>query len=225
MSEKVSVVVGVPGIAVGWVAAEGCVVAESSEVLTAELRSVTSRAVADRESAASVGRKSAARDMLRHGSYKPTGRGKPASEYLLNAATEEHFPSINNIVDINNLVSVECLLPISLVDIDLAGSRSFLIRRGREGEEYVFNQSGQVLSLKDLLLAARMPADGPCATPIKDCQATKTHPGTRTVLALIYAPAALALPARQAAERMAALLGAHAGATATSGVVRSVEDA
>lgn len=225
MSEKVSVRLAIPGIAVGWVVAEGCVVAESSEGLTAELRGVTARAVADRESTASVARKSAARDMLRHGSYKPTGRGKPASEYLLNAAAEEHFPSINNIVDINNLVSVECLLPISLVDVDLAGSRSFVIRRGREGEEYVFNQSGQILSLRDLLLAARMPADEPCATPIKDCQATKTHPATRNVLALIYSPATLASAARQAADRMAALMSTHAGATATSGLVRAEENA
>ncbi len=28
----------------------------------------------------------AVRDLLRHGGYKPTGRGKPASEYLVRAA-------------------------------------------------------------------------------------------------------------------------------------------
>ncbi len=30
--------------------------------------------------------RSAVRDLLRHGGYKPTGRGKPASEYLIRAA-------------------------------------------------------------------------------------------------------------------------------------------
>lgn len=31
--------------------------------------------------------RSAVRDMLRHGGYKPTGRGKPASEHLVRAAS------------------------------------------------------------------------------------------------------------------------------------------
>ena len=35
--------------------------------------------------------RSAVRDMLRHGGYKPTGRGKPASEYLVRAANEDRF--------------------------------------------------------------------------------------------------------------------------------------
>jgi hypothetical protein len=35
------------------------------------------------------------RDLLRHGGYKPTGRGKPSSEYLLGAAAEGGMPAIN----------------------------------------------------------------------------------------------------------------------------------
>ena len=31
------------------------------------------------------------RDLLRHGGYKPTGRGKPASEYLVRAATADLY--------------------------------------------------------------------------------------------------------------------------------------
>src|SRR5215207_5167580 len=42
------------------------------------------------------------RDMLRHGGYKPTGRGKPASEHLLRAATEGHLGAINVAVDACN---------------------------------------------------------------------------------------------------------------------------
>ena len=53
------------------------------------------RAVAARDSERSGARRASVRDMLRFGAYKPTGRGKPASEYLLNAAAEGHFPFIS----------------------------------------------------------------------------------------------------------------------------------
>ena len=40
------------------------------------------------------------RDLLRHGGYKPTGRGKPASEYLVRAVGENALSSINLAVDV-----------------------------------------------------------------------------------------------------------------------------
>jgi DNA/RNA-binding domain of Phe-tRNA-synthetase-like protein len=210
----------VSGVAVGWVAAEGIANASSSQRLLEEIRGAIDRATAAKDSSETAARKAAARDMLRFGAYKPTGRGKPASEYLLNAAIEDRFPVINAVVDINNLVSLESLLPVSIVDLDLAGTASFAVRRGREGESYVFNPSGQVLELRDLLLVARLPSDEPCASPIKDCQATKTHDGTRRVLGVIYAPADSAGAAEGAARRMASLLGTHCGATAAAGLLR-----
>jgi len=218
MENRVTVQVSAPGIAVGWVVAEGCRVGPSSEALVGEIRESVAKAVASKDSPESAARKAAVRDMLRHGTYRPTGRGKPASEYLLNAASEGQFPFINNLVDINNLVSIETLLPISMVDLDRAASDAFQVRRGREGEQYVFNPSGQVLALRDLLLGSRLPADTPCATPIKDCQETKTHDGTRRVIALIYAPTSLAGEAAAAARRMAELIRTHGGGCAESGV-------
>lgn len=207
-----------PGVAVGWVHAEGVENGPSPEELLAEVRRTVGVAVASKDSPESALRKAAARDMLRFGAYKPTGRGKPASEYLLNAAAEGAFPVINTLVDINNLASLESLLPISIVDLDRAGTDHFLVRRGREGEEYVFNPAGQVLALRDLVLLSRMPADAPCATPIKDCQATKTHEGTRRVLGIVYGPQAAAARCRATADRMASLVEAHCGAEVRTGV-------
>src|ERR1700712_4046543 len=46
------------------------------------------------------------RDLLRHGGYKPTGRGKPAAEYLLKAAGEAGLSTINVAVDACNAVSL-----------------------------------------------------------------------------------------------------------------------
>lgn len=204
------------GVSLGWVRARGCMVGPSPDALATEV----SRAVAsvlDRGAEISTSRRAAVRGLLRYGRYKPTGRGKPASEYLLNAALEGRFPTINNLVDVNNLASIESLLPISLVDAGLAGTDLFRLRRGRPGESYVFNPSGQVLDLEDLLLLARLPSDVPCATPVKDSQATKTHTGTAEALGVVYAPAPLAREARLAAERMAVLFEAYCGARAECG--------
>ena len=151
-------------------------------------------------------RKRCVRSMLRYGTYKPSGRAKPASEYLLNAALKDSFPLISTLVDVNNLISLEFLLPASLIDLDLAGASRFVVRRGREAECYVFNPSGQVLALTDLLLASALPADTPCASPVKDSQATKVHAESMHVAALVYAPSQLAGEAAEAAGRMADLL-------------------
>ena len=56
--------------------------------------------------------RAAVRDMLRHGGYKPTGRGKPASEYLVRAAEDGSLRSINAAVDACNAVSLHSGFPI-----------------------------------------------------------------------------------------------------------------
>jgi|GEM_PF-189259 len=139
-------------------------------------------------------RQAAARDMLRNGRYKPTGRGKPASEYLARAAADSQFPRINALVDVNNLVSLETRLPISLWDLDQAGAAGVRFRLGRAGEAYVFNPSGQTLDLEDLVVGCRWDAgdteefEEPFVSPIKDSQHTKTSADTRAVAACVYAP-------------------------------------
>jgi DNA/RNA-binding domain of Phe-tRNA-synthetase-like protein len=131
------------------------------------------------------------RDMLRHGRYKPSGRSKPASEFLLRAAQEEQFPSVCCPVDVNNAISLSCGLPGSIFDADLSGE-NLLLRRGRPGERYVFNSAGQEIELEDLLLVCRKQDDDwqPCGNPVKDAMATKVRAGTRRLIAVLYAPRA-----------------------------------
>lgn len=134
--------------------------------------------------------RAAARDVLRNGSYKPTGRGKPASEYLFSAAQQGRFPRVNALVDAANLVSLAHLVPISLWDLELSGSRCFEFRLGAAGESYLFNPSGQSLELHDLVsgyaLGGRVAQ--PIVTPVKDSMATKITPASRNVAACIYYP-------------------------------------
>jgi len=84
------------------------------------------------------------RKILRYGKYKPSGRSKPASEFLLRAALSKSFPLVNGPVDVNNAISLESGFPGSIFDTDLSGRR-LLIRRGLPDEEYVFNPSGQTI--------------------------------------------------------------------------------
>ncbi len=152
-----------------------------------------------------------ARNLLRPGGYKPTGRGKPASEYLVRAAAEGTLGSINLAVDANNAVSLESGLAISVVDAELLAP-PLRVARGAEDESYVFNASGQEIRLAGLLCLHD--ADGPCANAVRDSQRTKTHAGTRELLAVVWGTRALEGRAQAAVERFAALL-ERAGAEVT----------
>ncbi len=160
-------------------------------------------------------RRAAVRGMLRHGRFKPSGRSKPASEYLLAAALGGDFPLVNPAVDANNAVSLESGYPASIFDLELTGP-SLCLRRGREGESYVFNPSGQVIGLEDLLCVCRREGERwvPCGNPVKDSMATKTRESTRAVVAVIYAPAGeSAAHLEAAARRFSSLLAVECGAS------------
>jgi DNA/RNA-binding domain of Phe-tRNA-synthetase-like protein len=122
------------------------------------------------------------RDMLRHCGYKPTGRGKPASEYLVRVA-EEGIPAINAAVDTCNAVSLHSGLPISVIDLERTRT-PFRIAPGRAGDAYVFNASGQEINLEGLLCL--WDGEGPCANAVKDAQRTKSGPATRRTLSIIW---------------------------------------
>src|SRR5262249_55086926 len=88
----------------------------------------------------------AVRQLLRHGGFKPTGRSKPASEYLLRAVGEGKLASINVAVDVCNVVSLHSGLPISVVDLDRA-REPFRVGLAPAGAIYVFNASGQAIDV------------------------------------------------------------------------------
>jgi DNA/RNA-binding domain of Phe-tRNA-synthetase-like protein len=123
------------------------------------------------------------RDLLRHGGYKPTGRGKPASEYLVRAAEEGALGPINLAVDACNVVSLHSGLPISVVDLALA-REPLSIGIAGAGASYVFNASGQTIDLEGLLCL--FDAEGPCANAVKDAQRTKTSDSTRRTVSVVW---------------------------------------
>jgi len=159
----------------------------------------------------------AVRDLLRHGGYKPTGRGKPSSEYLLGAVAEQALAAINLAVDACNAVSYRSGLPISVVDLERARP-PLRVEVQPAGTRYVFNPSGQEIDVGGLLCLCD--ADGPCANAVKDAQRTKTGAATRRTLSLIWGTKSLPNRAQVAVDWYKDLLVA-AGATVEDAAVSS----
>jgi Uncharacterized conserved protein len=163
--------------------------------------------------------KKAVRDLLRHGGFKPAGRSKPASEYLVKAVEKGWMApdkGINAAVDALNAVSLHSGLPISVVDADLAAA-PFHVAVAAPGTSYVFNPSGQELKLDGLV--ALFDATGACANAVKDCQRTKTHDGTTRTLSIVWGTTALPGRAQAAADwnrELLAAVGATTEAVAVS---------
>lgn len=127
--------------------------------------------------------KGAVRRMLRLGGYRPAGRGKPASEFLVAASQKGILSSINVVVDACNASSLWGGLPISVVDFDRV-TEPLKIEIAAEGSSYLFNRSGQEIQLTGLLCL--FDAAGPCANAVKDSQRTKTHGETERVFAVVW---------------------------------------
>jgi DNA/RNA-binding domain of Phe-tRNA-synthetase-like protein len=156
------------------------------------------------------GVREAVRALLRQGGFKPTGRSKPASEYLLKAVRDNLLSSINLAVDACNVVSLHSGLPISVVDLDRA-REPLRVGVAAAGESYIFNASGQTIDLGGLLCL--FDADGPCANAVKDAQRTKTTDATRRTLSLLWGTTALPGRAAQAETWYRALLEQHGART------------
>jgi DNA/RNA-binding domain of Phe-tRNA-synthetase-like protein len=131
------------------------------------------------------------RDLLRQAGFKPTGRSKPASEYLLKISEQdEGLQPINAAVDVCNVVSLYSGLPMSVVCAEKAqGPFRIGVASAEYAHEYIFNASGQSMNFENLLCL--FDSQGPCANPVKDSQRTKTTPDTTSTLSIIWGTKAL----------------------------------
>jgi DNA/RNA-binding domain of Phe-tRNA-synthetase-like protein len=129
------------------------------------------------------------RDLLRYGGYKPTGRGKPASEYLVRAVESGALASINLAVDACNVASLHSGFPISVVDLDRVAPGGLRIGLAPAGTSYVFNAGGQEIDVSGLVCL--FDGAGPCANAVKDSQRTKTHTATTRTLSVVWGTRAL----------------------------------
>lgn len=207
-----------PHLHVGLVEAEGVTVVGHDPDLWAEIEAISARlrTAYEGRAPAQIEGLQPARELYRSIGVDPT-KLRPSSEALLRRVLRgEGLPQINSLVDINNLCSLEFLLPIGLHDLDRTRG-TIVLRRGGMGEGYDaigkgwYSVEGRLTAADDL---------GPCGSPTSDSQRTMITPGTRRCLMIIYAPASYD-PARleehsaAAAARIARFAGGtivHAGA-------------
>jgi DNA/RNA-binding domain of Phe-tRNA-synthetase-like protein len=113
---------------------------------------------------------------------KDPARYRGSAEALLRGIISgKHFPSINCMVDIINLVSVESRLPIGLYDLAKVQG-DIVFRPGRGGETY--KGIGKFdLNLEDLPVFCD--AAGPHGSPTSDSERTMVTSSTENVAAIL----------------------------------------
>ena len=169
----------------GYLRLAGCHVAASSEALLAELESVARAARARFGDGALTDHAvvSQVRRLFKSVGIDPT-RYRPASEALVRRIVKgQGLYHINSLVDINNLCSVESLLPLGCYDAERL-SGDIHVRIGREDESYEgigreINISGKLVSVDD---------QGPFGSPIADSSRSKITEATLDALMIVYAP-------------------------------------
>ncbi len=113
---------------------------------------------------------------------KDPARYRGSAEALLRRIISgKHFPSINCVVDIINLVSVESRLPIGLYDLAKVQG-DIVFRTGRSGETY--KGIGKYdLNLEDLPVFCD--TAGPHGSPTSDSERTMVTSSTESVVAIL----------------------------------------
>jgi len=133
-------------------------------------------------------RREAVRSLLRRGGFKPSGRSKPAQEYLLRCLTDGNFPRINPAVDCLNVLSVRIGLPISMLDKSRFPD-ALRVRVGHSEEKYVFNSVGQELDVGGLITVCGGPDTvEPLGSPVKDSMAGKITETVSEIVCILYGP-------------------------------------
>jgi hypothetical protein len=146
------------------------------------------RAVTDNGVQGGESRRTAVRDLLRLGGYRPAGRNKPAQEYLAGVFQRDGaLPVINNAVDVLNTHSLAIGLPISLLSLTKAPG-PWVLRYGKANEKLLFNASGQELAAEHLLCVVTQASGVPVGSPVKDSMAGKIQADDRDLAFCIYAP-------------------------------------
>ena len=172
---------------VGIVEAEGVTVVHHDLALWAEISTISEhlRAAHSGREPAQIEGLQPARALYRRIGVDPT-KLRPSSEALLRRVLRgDGLPSVNSLVDINNLCSLEFLLPIGLHDLDNAVG-PITLRRGGPGEGYEAIGKGWY-SVEGRLAAAD--ERGACGSPTSDSRRTMITLDTTRCLMIIYAPA------------------------------------
>ncbi len=104
----------------------------------------------------------------------------PSPLWLARAVEMAGLRSINNVVDVTNLLLVEAGHPLHAFDLDLVAGGEVVVRLAREGEQ-VTTLDGQTAALKATDLLITDPEKPIALAGIMGCGNTEIHAGTKNV--------------------------------------------
>lgn len=192
----------IPGVTFGMVTINGVTVRERDERLWRQIEALCLQQgrefVLDRLS--EYEQITSVRGLQKSFGFDPT-RYRPSSEALLRRVLKgQGLYQINSAVDVNNLCSLEYLLPMCIYDLRHVVGQ-VVVRVGEPGEEYpgigrqVFQAAHKVIIADD---------SGIMGSTVSDSERTKVTTATTDILMAIYAPAGRE---PRTIERYAALAG------------------
>ena len=176
----------IPGVTFGMVTIQGVTVQERDERLWQQVETLCQQQAREfaLEKLAEYPQIAAVRGLQKSFGFDPT-RYRPSSEALLRRVLKgQGLYQINTAVDVNNLCSLEFLLPMCIYDLrNVAGQ--IVVRVGEPGEEYpgigrqVFQIAHKVIIADD---------HGIMGSTVSDSERTKVTTATTDMLLAIYAP-------------------------------------
>jgi DNA/RNA-binding domain of Phe-tRNA-synthetase-like protein len=155
----------------------------------------------------------AVRRLFRQAGCDPT-RHRPSSEALLRRILKgEELPAIHPLVDLNNCLSGELVVPACVMAFGSV-TPPFTLRAGLPGESMLSMRGPYELHGKPLLADTA----GPFGTPITDSERVRVGPGTERVWLVAYLPSGV-VDAACAGSALARLLGEAPVARVLAGAV------
>ncbi len=177
----------IPGVTFGMVTIQGVTVRARDERLWQQVETLCQQQSRDfaLEKLAEYAQIASVRGLQKSFGFDPT-RYRPSSEALLRRVLKGlGLYQINTAVDVNNLCSLEFLLPMCIYDLRNVEGQ-IVVRVGEPGEEYpgigrqVFQIAHKVIIADD---------HGIMGSTVADSERTKVTTTTMDILLAIYAPA------------------------------------
>jgi DNA/RNA-binding domain of Phe-tRNA-synthetase-like protein len=179
----------IPGVTFGSVTIHDVSVGERNETLWQQIEQLCQKQdskfvldkLSENEQIAAV------RGLQKSFGFDPT-RYRPSSEALLRRVLKgQGLHQINTAVDVNNLCSLQFLLPMCIYDLHNVQGQ-VVVRVGEPGEEYpgigrqIFQAANKVIIADET---------GIMGSTVSDSERTKVTTATKDILLAIYAPAGL----------------------------------
>ena len=177
----------VPGVTFGMVTIQGVMVRERDVTLWQQVEAECRRQAQkfELDKLGEYEQIAAVRGLQKSFGFDPT-RYRPSSEALLRRVLKgSGLHQINSAVDVNNLCSLEFMLPMCIYDLSSVQGQ-IVVRVGEPGEEYpgIGRQTFQIAN--KVIIADEL---GVMGSTVSDSERTKVTTETKHILLAIYAPA------------------------------------